>query len=119
MFYRLSKLNYAWRVIATGICFATFMLGALVVAASPLVHLVSASPEIKSRRTRRLIQHLFVFFIKYMTFLGVISRPKIEGLNHVDNVGPCLVIANHPTLLDVVLLMSVIPDCNCVVKRSL
>src|SRR5205085_767745 len=45
--------------------------------------------------------------------------PKIEGLDNIRKAGTCLVIANHPTLIDVVLLVSLIRDCNCLVKQAL
>lgn len=85
----------------------------------PLVRVWPGSKEAKGRRIRRLVQLSFVVFVRWMTFLRVMHRPKIEGLENVVKTGPCLIIANHPTLIDVVLLVSLIRDCNCVVKRAL
>jgi 1-acyl-sn-glycerol-3-phosphate acyltransferase len=116
-----SRLFRYWRVLGTGISFATFMAGGLLMTLTvfPLVRVWPGSREAKGRRIRRLVQLSFVGFVRWMTFLGIMHRPKIEGLENVVKTGACLIIANHPTLIDVVLLVSLVRDCNCVVKRAL
>ncbi len=116
-----AKLFRGWRVIATGIAFSTFMVGGFVMAltAFPIVRFCSQTAEKKGRRIRGLIQISFIAFIRFMTLLGIMGKPKVEGLETLREVGPCVIIANHPTLIDVVLLFSLIPDSNCVVKRAL
>ena len=108
-------------MIITGIAFATFMTGGLLMTMTvfPLARIWPGSSEVKGRRIRRLVQLSFVAFVHWLRFLGVMHRPKITGLENVTGTGKCLIIANHPTLLDVVLLVSLIRDCNCVVKHSL
>jgi 1-acyl-sn-glycerol-3-phosphate acyltransferase len=116
-----SKTNRGWRVIATGIAFATFMIVGLLMTLTvfPLMRMWPGSREVKGRRIRRLVQLSFVAFVRWLTFLGIMYRPKVAGLENVASTGPCLIIANHPTLIDVVLLVSLIRDCNCVVKHAL
>ncbi len=114
-------LSRGWRILGTGISFATFMTGGLFMTLTvfPMVRMWPGPKEAKGRRIRRLVQLSFIAFVRWMTFLGVMHKPKIEGLANVAKTGPCLIIANHPTLIDVVLLVSLIRDCNCVVKRTL
>src|SRR4051812_11200348 len=116
-----QKFFHLWRIIATGIAFATFMTGGLVMALTifPIARIWPGSAEVKGTRIRRLIQWSFVAFIRFMASLGIMGMPKVGGLEELRKGGPCLVIANHPTLIDVVLLVSLIKDCNCVVKRAL
>jgi 1-acyl-sn-glycerol-3-phosphate acyltransferase len=116
-----SRVSRCWRILGTGISFATFMTGGLFMTLTvfPVVRTWPGPKEVKGRRIRRLVQLSFVAFVRWMTFLGVMHKPKIEGLENVARTGPCLIIANHPTLIDVVLLVSLIRDCNCVVKRAL
>lgn len=115
------SLSRAWRIIATGIAFATFMLGGLVLAltAFPLLRAWPGTKEARGRRIRRLIRVSFAAFLKFMTALGIMGTPKVDGVESVLRTGPCLIIANHPTLIDVVLLVSLVEDGNCVVKRAL
>jgi 1-acyl-sn-glycerol-3-phosphate acyltransferase len=117
----LFKLSRVRRVLGTGISFATFMVGGLLIAllVFPLVRIWPSSPAVKGRRLRRLLQLSFIVFVRWMTFLGVMTKPRIQGIECLARKTPCLIIANHPTLIDVVLLVSLIPDCNCVVKRAL
>jgi 1-acyl-sn-glycerol-3-phosphate acyltransferase len=117
----ISKLNRCWRILGTGIAFSTFMVGGLLMSltAFPLARIWPGSKEVKGRRIRRWVQLSFVAFIRWMTILRVLRRPNVEGMENLLKAGPCLIIANHPTLIDVVLLISLIRDCNCVVKRSL
>ena len=115
------SLSRVWRILATGIAFATFMLGGLALAltAFPLLRLWPGTDEAKGRRIRQLIRVSFAAFLKFMTGLGIMGAPQVEGVARVLKAGPCLIIANHPTLIDVVLLVSLVQDGNCVVKRAL
>lgn len=56
---------------------------------------------------------LFLVMIKYFKW---INYPKINI--DIKDKG-CLIIANHPSLLDVVFLIAHIRHCNCVVKKEL
>ena len=116
-----SKIFRAWRVVATGSAFAYFMLGGLVLAliGFPLLRLWPGTHEVKGRRIRRLIQRTFRGFLRYMHFVGIMKVPDVKGAEHLQNAGGSLIVASHPTLIDVVLLVSLIQDCNCVVKRKL
>lgn len=118
-----SKLNFAckWRVVATGLCFLTF-LGAgllLTVAVLPLILLFSTTPEQKERRVLKLIHYGFKFFMRYMRILNPIGSFHVQGLDHISPLTGSLFIANHPTLIDVVAIVSCLPTCQCIVKKSL
>src|SRR5690625_7146837 len=53
-----------------------------------------------------------------METLGLI-RVRLHNLELLHNSGGCIVIANHPTLIDVVILLAHLPRANCVVKGEL
>jgi 1-acyl-sn-glycerol-3-phosphate acyltransferase len=40
-------------------------------------------------------------------------------LERARALGSCIFIANHPTLIDVVAVISCLPPCHCIVKKSL
>jgi 1-acyl-sn-glycerol-3-phosphate acyltransferase len=115
------KLLNKWRLCATGIAFMTFMVGSAFVAmiAIPAIRLLSDSFESKRQKLLQLIHYLFKLFIKYSLFLRVIDTFTVEGLENIEDNKYYIFVANHPSLIDVVAIMSCIPNCNCIVKQSL
>lgn len=115
----LCRLDRIWRTFATGFCFVFFFFGALFIsfACFPLIYLWPGSRDDKARRTRGLICYVFRFFVVLMEFMGLI-RVIVHNRELLQQARGCLVIANHPTLIDVVILMSLIPQANCVVKEA-
>ena len=113
-------LYHVWRIIISGISFIVFMGLALLFAlvVFPSVRIFSRTNDIKGRRIRGLIHFMFAQYIKFWIFIGVMRPPKVTGKEMLDAAGPCIVVANHPTLIDAVLLGSLIPDFNCVVTME-
>jgi 1-acyl-sn-glycerol-3-phosphate acyltransferase len=64
-----------------------------------------------------LIGRSFRIFIRALVGMGAISV-SFRGRERLAAPGPLLVIANHPSLIDVCLLVSWIPNADCVVKRQ-
>lgn len=109
----------AWRLVFTGLSFALFGLGGLVLRlfCFPLVRLSCSDPLQQRRRSRLLIHWVFRFFVGFMHRTGVITW----HISHPERLGKPgqMIVANHPSLIDVVLLIACIPDANCVVKEGL
>lgn len=110
---------YLWRLIFTALSFALFGLGGLLLrlVVFPLLSLWPASPLVKRQRVRALISWTFRFFVKFMRCTGVLTY-SVKNIERLGQPGQ-MVIANHPSLIDVVVLISCIRDANCVVKESL
>ncbi|RKH47314.1 lysophospholipid acyltransferase family protein [Corallococcus sicarius] len=115
----VERLERAWRIFATGLSFATFGLGGLALRLIyfPLLQLFVREPGRQTRLARLAVHHSFRFFVGYMRFLGVL-RYELEGVEKLSRSG-LLILANHPTLIDVVFLISLVPNADCVVKASL
>lgn len=116
----INRLDWVWRVLATGHCFS-FLFGGgflLAITALPVTRLLGRTPEEKNARARRLIHHMFRFYLWQMQKLGLMTL-TIHGRENLQHASGKLVIANHPSLLDVVILISLLPDCDCVVKGAL
>jgi 1-acyl-sn-glycerol-3-phosphate acyltransferase len=113
------KLGSYWRVGATGMCFAVFGLGGLALrfVAFPLLSLVERTPGAQRRRAREMLHLSMRLFVWLMTVAGTMSS-EVRGRERLANRGQ-LVLANHPSLIDVVLLMALVRNANCVVKGSL
>jgi 1-acyl-sn-glycerol-3-phosphate acyltransferase len=114
----LERLNRAWRVLGTGISFAAFGIGGLLlrITAFPLLQLLVRDPARRRRAARRWVQRSFAAHVGLMRRLGVMTY-EIHGRERLDRDG-LLVLANHPTLIDVVFLVSLLPNADCVVKSA-
>jgi 1-acyl-sn-glycerol-3-phosphate acyltransferase len=112
-------LDRGWRVIGTGLSFLSFGIGGvfLRLAVFPLLGLFVRDPERRERLAREVIRRTFASFIWLMKSLGVLTY-EIRGAERLNRRG-LLVLANHPTLIDVVFLVSLIPNADCVVKSRL
>lgn len=115
-----QRLNYMWRMAATGLGFASFGVGGVAIGTviAPAVKLYTSDPKRRVELTQQVIRHGFHGFIESMTKLGVMTY-SVEGLDKLQNSQQELVIANHPTLIDVMLLIGLMPKANCVVKQAL
>jgi 1-acyl-sn-glycerol-3-phosphate acyltransferase len=115
----LERLERLWRIFATGLSFATFGLGGLGLRLVyfPLLGLFVRDPARQQRLARLAVHHAFRFFVGYMRLLGVL-RYELQGVEKLARPG-LLILANHPTLIDVVFLVSLVPNADCVVKASL
>jgi 1-acyl-sn-glycerol-3-phosphate acyltransferase len=110
---------YPVRLAATALCFAVFGLGALGLRALvfPLLALLPGDALARRRRARLAISRLFWLFVQFMRYSAVLSY-EVRGQERLGRPGQ-MVIANHPSLIDVVVLIGLIRDANCVVKQKL
>jgi 1-acyl-sn-glycerol-3-phosphate acyltransferase len=115
----MLKINYYWRLFATAIAFSLFGIGGVFIPliALPVFYLLPGGLPERQIRTRKLVHLTFQFFIRMMRLLGILSW-KITGLDKLQRPS-VLVLANHPTLLDVVFLIAFIPNADCIVKSRL
>ncbi|TJY58295.1 1-acyl-sn-glycerol-3-phosphate acyltransferase [Sinimarinibacterium sp. CAU 1509] len=112
-------LDTRWRQFATGFCFTVFGLGGIVFGLTlfPLVCLPARNRETAKRRAQWIVHRWFRLFSQLMRAVGVISW-EIHGAEKLRTRGQ-MIIANHPTLIDVVLLIGYIPQVDCIVKQAL
>jgi 1-acyl-sn-glycerol-3-phosphate acyltransferase len=115
----VKKLNYYWRILATGWSFASFSAGGLFLAVFifPLLRFFIKDRNLCKQYTQIILHYSFRFFLKMMSFLGIMHY-DIQGAEQLQNRA-VIVIANHPTLLDYVLLISVMPKADCIVKQQI
>jgi len=113
----LARLNYCWRLLGTAISFTVFGLGGLVLPllVFPLLLVLPAARRLPPARW--IIQQSFRLFLWMMETLGVM-RLEVIGAERLRNCRDVLVLANHPTLIDAVALVALIPSASCVVKQA-
>jgi len=114
-----NTLKFSWRLLMTGSCFVLFGIGGLLITAwFHILCLLLRDPPRRTLLARRLISASFRLFLAITRHLGVLDF-RIHGAHLLGQDSGSLVLANHPTLLDYVLLASVMPECDCVVKQAL
>jgi 1-acyl-sn-glycerol-3-phosphate acyltransferase len=114
------QLEFAWRLAGTGLGFVVFLGGGLLLAviAFPLIDLLTPSAARRRKRYHALIRLAFRMFIGTLSSLRVIEL-KIDDPSALRDSKSVIVVANHPTLIDIVLLSAFIPSAQCIVKREL
>lgn len=115
-----SRLNHAWRFLCTGAAFAAFSLGGAILALVfyPAIALASRDATESAKRFRALISRAFGFFVGALRRFGVISL-TVDDLARLRSCRGFVIVANHPSLLDVVLIVAQVENAQCVVKPAL
>lgn len=110
---------YVWRLLVTGGCFVVFGIGGLLLGllVFPAMLMLPGSPARRRARTRAAVQRSFRLFVAIMSGAGGI-RYEFVGAERLGRPGQ-LIIANHPTLIDVVFIIAFTPAPACVVKAAL
>ena len=113
------RLNATWRWLGTALSFAVFGVGGVIFGGIvlPLYHVLPGDKAKKKYQSRKIIHYSFKFFIGLMKYIGVLSY-EVIGIEKLNKPGQ-LVLANHPSLLDIVFLISLIRNADCVVKAKL
>lgn len=115
----LERINYCWRVFATGLSFVSFGIGGIFlrVLVFPLLNFFIWNNQKRTIFARRIIRFTFSTFIGLMRGLGVL-RYEVIGKQRLERNG-LLILANHPTLIDTVFLMALVGRADCIVKGGL
>lgn len=116
----LSLLNYVWRLFAKTLSFALFGIGALVLAflVFPAIRLCIPSKRKFRRALRSTVSGSFALFVLVMKLLGLI-KVRVREPEKLRNARGVIVAANHPSLIDVVILIAHLPQADCIIKSKL
>ncbi len=117
----LNMLSKYWRILATGSAFFIFGIGGIILSflIFPLLKLRYFNNETKRRHcARKMIHKIFKSFVAYMVFVGICKVDIVNG-ELLKSARGKILIANHPSLIDVVVLISIIENADCVVKAGL
>lgn len=104
------------KVFFSGLSFTLFGLGGLVLSLTvfPLLYVSPIDVHRRQVISRRLLSRLFRVYIRIMELFRLIkvsaSDLRADGQ---------FIVANHPSLLDVVYLISKVDNANCLVKRGM
>jgi 1-acyl-sn-glycerol-3-phosphate acyltransferase len=112
--------DFFWlRLPATALCFVVFGLGALVLGliVLPTLGVVHRHTARRRRVVRSVIAGGMRAFVYFMRAVRVMDFSFV-GRQLLGKPGQ-MIVANHPTLIDVVFLLAFTPQATCIVKRSL
>lgn len=115
----VSRLGRYWRVVGTGFSFFAFGLAGLVLGflVFPILRVVIPDAQRRQATSRELLRWCFRWHIAVMRGVGII-RYSFSGLERLDRSG-LLIVSNHPSLIDAVLLMAFIRNADCVIDAAL
>jgi 1-acyl-sn-glycerol-3-phosphate acyltransferase len=109
------SLAGCWRVFGTSLGFLAVGIGGVIVF--PLLNILVSPPDRRTRIARRMIGLTFRCIVRSMRAMGVFHY-EIHGLERLERRG-LLILANHPTLIDIVFLIAFVKRANCIVKSAL
>ena len=111
----------ALRVLLTGSAFVVFAVGSAIIGYTllPLIGLLTSDKAERLRRRRAFMLYGYRFFAGYMRVLGLIEFDPPPVPDELKDGEPFVVVANHPTLIDVMLILAAIPQLSCLVKHGL
>jgi 1-acyl-sn-glycerol-3-phosphate acyltransferase len=114
-----ERQTHLWRIFATGASFALFGIGGLILGllVFPAMLVLPGGPVRRRARMRSLVQRALRLFVRFINGVGAISY-EFRGREMLGRPGQ-LIIANHPTLVDVVFIMAFTSTPCCVVKAAM
>ena len=109
-----------WRVFVKWLSFFIFGLSTLilVVLVFPPMRLVLHPREKFQKISRRFVSFSMRVFVSFMHSLKALDL-EAENREIYRKLSSKIVTANHPSLLDVVMLLSLIPNADCIVNAYL
>ncbi|WP_407276031.1 lysophospholipid acyltransferase family protein [Halothiobacillus sp. DCM-1] len=85
--------------------------------AALLLSLLPPAPQ-RQRRARTVIGAAFRLYLRFLTATCA-TRIDLTALRALQDASPRVLIANHPSLIDVILIVSQLPNTVCIMKASL
>ncbi|HEY4367917.1 MAG TPA: lysophospholipid acyltransferase family protein [Steroidobacteraceae bacterium] len=108
---------FYWRFVATALSFAVFGCSALLLSLTVLPLLRLLPRERCQRYSRIVLQRGMRAFIGVMYGLGTLTY-EFQGTQRLGRAGQ-LIVANHPSLIDVIFLIAFTPQADCIVKQAM
>lgn len=114
-----ARLDYLRRLLGTAFGFAFFGVAGVCMKILLLPYILRPTDGdlVRQKQARRLVMASWRMFGRYLVWAGIVSV-EFRGLEKLGRSGQW-VLANHPSLLDVVFLLAQMPEANCIVKADL
>jgi 1-acyl-sn-glycerol-3-phosphate acyltransferase len=111
-----SQLEKRWRLLQTAMSFAVFggVVLALAFVAIPASRWFARGQGPEDLRAQRWIHRGARVFVAFMQGIGLVRLERVDTAR-LGAGGPLLVVANHPTLFDLPVILASMPQADCVV----
>jgi 1-acyl-sn-glycerol-3-phosphate acyltransferase len=116
----VNSLGRIWRGFGTALFLGLVGLGGTLMTLTvfPLVAAVVRTPERRHRAFRRIMHLAFRAYCAAIHGSGI-ARIEFVEAHRLKSLRGHLLIANHPSLLDVVMIIASVPNVQCIVKSAL
>jgi len=120
----LPKVNnillYSYRCFMKIFAIVIFGLGAVLLAifVFPFIRLFAHKGIDFGVHARSYVSHTFRRFLGWL-HISKVSFKIVDDAEKYRNIHSKIIIANHPSLLDFVYIMSLVPNSTCIVRGSL
>ncbi|MDR1998153.1 MAG: 1-acyl-sn-glycerol-3-phosphate acyltransferase [Candidatus Margulisbacteria bacterium] len=118
----LTKLIILWRIIATAVCFGLFGGGSLLLAFI-IIPALNLGVRDKLRRRKYILASIRILWRMYIWFIGLLGLFKVYcsagDRKLLGTLQSRIVIANHPSLVDIVILVSLVKNAVCIARGKL
>jgi 1-acyl-sn-glycerol-3-phosphate acyltransferase len=111
-------LKRVYFVSAYALSWLIFGLGAALLNLYCLAPFLLCSREQSRPAVRKAIRFFFSSWVGWLRFTGLV-RVDWSGFKGLSLTRPTVYVANHPSLLDAVFLLSRLPDAICIFKRAM
>jgi len=111
---------YIYRVLVKWFSFFFFGMISLILVliVFPFMCLFFHPQEWFKKYGRRFVSSSMKFFVSLMHFLGIVDL-EVDNRENYRHLSSKILVANHPSLLDIVMLLSLIPNADCIVNTRL
>jgi len=108
-----------FRILTAAFCFFVFGIGGFIIGAVIFPILCLFLKENKQRICfSNLVHYSWQIFVGLMCFFGLI-KIEMNDKQKLSNLSGHIIVSNHPSLIDIVILISLIPKAICIVKGGL
>lgn len=113
------SIRHLGKILASAALFTCLGVGGVIfsITVCPALRLMGGSPETKRRRATRVIRNSFRLFVWGLEGSGILKILP-EDLPDTTTGEGAIIIANHPSYLDIVVLLALLPNAVCVVKEA-
>lgn len=118
----INPVRFVWRTVSKSFVYFLFASGSLFLATAifPLLF-VFVHPAKRCGRALRYSTYLTFKLMNFVMWCLGLTRVRIsrEDREYLKNLRSAVVVANHPSLLDITILISFLPQADCIVNSKL
>ena len=114
----VKHIIHAWRWFFSFLAYFLYGFFSLIAAIIFFIPFLILPRKMTKKIAQFLVHFSYCALTKFLIITGVMAI-KVENKNLLKNLKGTLIIANHPSFLDIVVLMSILPKADCIVKSSL